>query len=59
MSLRVACPECDTAYTLAGDLCGKKVVCKQCQHIFRVQARLESSLEDSLDADNPTRVEKT
>src|SRR5262245_13025994 len=36
MPVRTACPSCQTPYTLADALCGKKVRCKECQYVFEV-----------------------
>src|SRR2546421_83529 len=38
MAIKTCCPHCDTTFTLADAMEGKKVRCKSCQEIFEVRA---------------------
>jgi S1-C subfamily serine protease/peroxiredoxin len=38
MSLRVTCPECDTVHKVDEKYAGRVLVCRECQHRFRVAA---------------------
>src|SRR5262249_42976687 len=37
MAVQVTCPGCSTTYSLAEELRGKNVRCKQCSQVFRVE----------------------
>jgi predicted Zn finger-like uncharacterized protein len=43
MAIQSACPTCGVSFSLADHLLGKKVRCKQCKHIFLVEAASETT----------------
>jgi hypothetical protein len=46
MPIRVDCPQCETGHHLADALAGKKIKCKNCQHVFRLpKAEVEEVVE--------------
>src|SRR5262245_34492722 len=36
MAIRITCPACKTAFTLAENLCGQTIRCTSCQQLFRI-----------------------
>lgn len=47
MAITINCPNCQTSYSLADSVAGKKVRCKKCEEIFSVQRADEDNPDNS------------
>src|SRR5438552_17728040 len=54
MSIKALCPGCNTSYTLADTLRGKKIRCKKCQEVFVAE---EAAPEDEEASAEPEEAE--
>jgi hypothetical protein len=54
MPIAMRCPGCETRFEFADDLDGKRIKCKTCGDIFRVERPSRSRREDDDDDDRPS-----
>src|SRR5437588_287816 len=58
MSIKAACPHCDSVYTLADAAAGKRVKCKKCDQAFTLTEEVleAEAAEGQLKAGTPSRL---
>src|SRR5262245_20518197 len=58
MPLAMRCPGCDTRFEFASDLEGKKIKCKNCGDVFRVERPVRKSRDEEDDDRQPSRTRR-